>query len=65
MEVFHFSKLILLIAHFSFLALQNAPYTTAVAPTPEVSHNAVGYYCQSNCVYANQIDIAGTIKQLA
>lgn len=34
MDVFHFSKLIRLIAHFSLRGLQNAACTTAVAPTP-------------------------------
>lgn len=34
-DVFHFSKLILFIAHFSFLGLQKALWTTAVAPTPK------------------------------
>lgn len=35
MFVFHFSKFILLIAHFSCRGMQNAACTTAVAPTPE------------------------------
>ena len=34
MLVFHFSRLIRLMAHFSFLDLQKAEWTTAVAPTP-------------------------------
>lgn len=34
MFVFHFSKFILLIAHFSCRGIQNAACTTAVAPTP-------------------------------
>lgn len=36
MLVFHFSKFILLIAHFSCRGMQNAACTTAVAPTPEI-----------------------------
>jgi hypothetical protein len=36
MLVFHFSRFIRLIAHFSCLGLQKAPWTTAVAPTPTV-----------------------------
>jgi len=32
--VSHFSKLIFLIAHFSFRGLQSATWTTAVAPDP-------------------------------
>jgi hypothetical protein len=35
MLVFHFSKLIRLMAHFSLRALQKAECTTAVAPTPK------------------------------
>jgi hypothetical protein len=34
MLVFHFSRFIRLMAHFSCLGLQKAPWTTAVAPTP-------------------------------
>lgn len=39
MLVFHFSKLILLIAHFSLRDLQKAEWTTAVAPTPKNQSN--------------------------
>lgn len=35
MLVFHFSRLIRLIAHLSFLGLQYAVWTVAVAPTPD------------------------------
>lgn len=36
MLVFHFSKFILFMAHFSDRGLQKAPWTTAVAPTPRI-----------------------------
>ena len=45
MDVFHFSKLILLMAHFSFLGLQYAEYTTAVAPTPSTNVKILNYKC--------------------
>lgn len=35
MLVFHFSKLIFLMAHFSWRGLQYAQWTVAVAPTPK------------------------------
>lgn len=38
MLVFHFSRFILLIAHFSCRGMQNAACTTAVAPTPEIQY---------------------------
>lgn len=43
MLVFHFSKFILLIAHFSCRGIQNAACTTAVAPTPAINNIYIKY----------------------
>lgn len=44
MLVFHFSRFIRLMAHFSFRGLQNAECTTAVAPTPTQDILSVLYH---------------------
>lgn len=58
-EVFHFSKLIRFIAHFSCRGMHKALWTTAVAPTPAKVHliiRLVNYL--SNGALSNKHDVS-------